>query len=428
MTQYTPNRVAIIGSQRIPFVRSFRQYARTTNQEMLTAAVEALVTKFHLSGKRLGDVALGAVMTSSLEWNLAREVVLGSGLDPHTPAFNVQRACGTSLETTNLIALKIASRQIHVGIAGGCDTNSDLPVMLQRRLAWKLIDINQARSLQDRIFKILKIRPGDLKPAYPGIVEPRTGLSMGEHTEKMVKEWQITRADQDQLAYESHMKATQAYASGFYNELVVPFKGATRDTIVREDTTPGKLAALKPVFDKSRSGTLTAGNSTALTDGAAALLLASEDFARENALPVQAFFVDAESAAVDFVNGAGLLMAPTLAVARLLERHNLHLQDFDFYEIHEAFAGQVLCTLKAWESDRYCKDVLQLQRALGPIDRSKMNVKGGSVAIGHPFGATGGRVVGTLAKLLETKGSGRGLISVCTGGGMGVAALLERQV
>jgi acetyl-CoA C-acetyltransferase len=428
MTQYTPNRVAIIGSQRIPFVRSFRQYARTTNQEMLTAAVEALVVKFHLSGKRLGDVALGAVMTSSLEWNLAREVVLGSDLDPHTPAFNVQRACGTSLETTDLIALKIAARQIQIGIAGGCDTNSDLPVMLQRRLAWKLIDINQARTVKERILNILKIRPGDLKPAYPGIVEPRTGLSMGQHTEKMVKEWQITRAEQDQFAYESHVKAAQAYGSGFYSDLVIPFKGTTRDTIVRQDTTPGKLATLRPVFDKSTSGTLTAGNSTALTDGAAAVLLASEDFARENALPVQAFFVDAESAAVDFVNGAGLLMAPTLAVARLLERHNLRLQDFDFYEIHEAFAGQVLCTLKAWESDRYCKDVLKLQMALGPIDRSKMNVKGGSVAIGHPFGATGARVVGTLAKLLETKGSGRGLISVCTGGGMGVAALLERQV
>jgi acetyl-CoA C-acetyltransferase len=428
MTQYTPNRVAIIGSQRIPFVRSFRQYARTTNQEMLTAAVEALVAKFDLSGKRLGDVALGAVMTSSLEWNLAREVVLGSGLDPHTPAFNVQRACGTSLETTNLIALKIAAQQIQVGIAGGCDTNSDLPVMLQRRLAWKLIDINQARTVKERIMNILRIRPGDLKPAYPGIVEPRTGLSMGQHTEKMVKEWRIIRAEQDRLAYESHLKAAQAYESGFYSDLVVPFKGTTRDTIVRQDTTPGKLATLKPVFDKSTAGTLTAGNSTALTDGAAAVLLASEDFARENALPVQAFFVDAESAAVDFVNGAGLLMAPTLAVARLLERHNLRLQDFDFYEIHEAFAGQVLCTLKAWESDRYCKDVLKLQKALGPIDRSKMNVNGGSVAIGHPFGATGARIVGTLAKLLETKGSGRGLISVCTGGGMGVAALLERQV
>ena len=426
MTQYTPNRVAIVGSQRIPFVRSFREYGRTTNQEMLMAAVEALVIRFHLSGKRLGDVALGAVMTSSLEWNLAREVVLGSSLDPHTPAFNVQRACGTSLETTNIIALKIAARQIEAGIAGGCDTNSDLPVMLQRSLAWKLIDINQARTLKERVLKLLKIRPTDLKPAYPGIVEPRTGLSMGQHTEKMVKEWQITRAEQDQLAYESHMKAAQAYADGFYADLVTPFKGATRDTIVRNNTTPEKLATLKPVFDKSAAGTLTAGNSTALTDGAAAVLLASEDFAHEHALPVQAFFVDAESAAVDFVHGAGLLMAPALAVARLLQRHKLRLQDFDFYEIHEAFAGQVLCTLKAWESDRYCKEVLKIEKALGGVDRSKMNVRGGSVAIGHPFGATGSRIVGTLAKLLETNGSGRGLISVCTGGGMGVAAILER--
>lgn len=426
MPQYTSKRVAIIGSQRIPFVRSFREYSRTTNQEMLIASLEALVKKYHLSGKRLGDVALGAVMTSSLEWNLAREVVLASGLDPHTPAFNVQRACGTSLETTNLIALKIAAGQIEAGIAGGSDTNSDLPVMLQRRLAWKLIDINQAKHLSERIRKFLRIRPGDLKPAYPGIVEPRTGLSMGQHTEKMVKEWDITREQQDQLAFESHMKSVRAYAEGFYEDLLVPFKGVTRDTIVRSDTTPEKLAALKPVFDRSSAGTLTAGNSTALTDGAAAVLLADEAFARANSLAVQAYFADSESAAVDFVHGAGLLMAPTLAVARLLRRNKLTLQDFDYYEIHEAFAGQVLCTLKAWESDTYCREVLGTEKALGPIDRSKMNVKGGTVAMGHPFGATGARIVGTLAKLLEKKGSGRGLISVCTGGGMGVAAILER--
>ena len=419
-------RVAIIGSQRIPFVRSFREYSRVTNQEMLTASLDALVHKYRLSGKLLGDVALGAVMTSSLEWNLAREVVLGTGLDPRTPAFNVQRACGTSLETCNLIALKIAAGQMESGIAGGCDSNSDLPIMLQRKLAWKLIDISQAKTFPARLARMLRIRPGDLKPAYPGIVEPRTHLSMGQHTEAMVKEWRISRTDQDQLAFESHSKASQAYADGFYNDLVVPFRSVTRDTIVRQDTAPEKLAALKPVFDRSGAGTLTAGNSTALTDGAGAVLLASEGFAAANSLPVQCYFVDAESAAVDFVHGAGLLMAPTLAVARLLKRNNLALQDFDYYEIHEAFAGQVLCTLKAWEDEKYCKDVLQLDKPLGAIDRSKMNVKGGSVAIGHPFGATGARIVGTLSKLLAAKGSGRGLISVCTGGGMGVAAILER--
>lgn len=419
-------RVAIIGSQRIPFVRSFREYSRTTNQEMLIATVEAVAGKFHLSGKRLGDVALGAVMTSSLEWNFAREVVLGTSLDPNTPAFNVQRACGTSLETAAIIALKIGAGQIESGIAGGCDTNSDLPIMLQRKLAWKLVDINQAKSLASRVARFSKIRPADLKPAYPGIVEPRTQLSMGQHTEKMVKEWQIGRAAQDQLALESHTKASLAYNEGFYDDMVAPFKGVTRDTIVRKDTTLGKLAMLKPVFDRSKTGTLTAGNSTALTDGGAAVLLASEEFAEKNSLAVQAYFADVESAAVDFVHGAGLLMAPTFAVARLLKRNNLSLQDFDYYEIHEAFAGQVLCTLKAWEDDRYCREILRLDGPLGSIDRGKMNVKGGSVAIGHPFGATGARIVGTLAKLLASKGKGRGLISVCTGGGMGVAAILER--
>lgn len=419
-------RVAIIGSQRIPFVRSFREYARITNQEMLIATIEAVARKFHLSGKRLGDVAVGAVMTSSLEWNLAREVVLGTSLDPTTPAFNVQRACGTSLETAALIALKISAGQIESGIAGGCDTNSDLPIMLRRELAWKLIDINQAKSFPSRLTRFLKIRPADLKPAYPGIVEPRTHLSMGQHTEKMVKEWGISRVAQDQLALESHTKASLAYTEGFYDELVLPFKGVARDTIVRRDTTLEKLATLKPVFDRSESGTLTAGNSTALTDGGAAVLLASEEFAAKNSLPVQAYFTDVESAAVDFVHGAGLLMAPTLAVARLLKRNNLGLQDFDYYEIHEAFAGQVLCTLKAWEDHKYCRETLHLDGPLGSIDRGKMNVKGGSVAMGHPFGATGARIVGTLAKLLAAKGNGRGLISVCTGGGMGVAAILER--
>jgi acetyl-CoA C-acetyltransferase len=421
------NRVAILGSQRIPFVRSFREYSRTTNQEMLITALNALIEKFNLGGKTLGDVSLGAVMTSSIEWNLAREVVLGTTLDQNTPAFNVQRACGTSLETVNLIALKIAAGQIETGIAGGSDTNSDLPVMVQRSLAWKLIDINNARSLTERIGKLLRIRPADLKPSYPGIVEPRTGLSMGQHTEKMVREWGISRVEQDQFAFVSHMKAALAYKEGFYDDLIVPFKGARRDTIVREDTTPEKLGKLKPAFDKSASGTLTAGNSTALTDGAAAVFLSSEEYANSNGLEVQAYFVDGQSAAVDYVHrGAGLLMAPTVAVAKLLERNKLTLQDFDFYEIHEAFAGQVLCTLKAWESEAYCRKELGLDKPLGSIDRTKMNVKGGSLAVGHPFGATGARCVGTLSKILRENGKGRGLISVCTGGGMGVAAILER--
>lgn len=420
-------RVAIIGSQRIPFVRSFREYARTTNQEMLIATLEALIKKYNLKGKKIGDVSLGAVMTSSIEWNLAREVVLGTSLDHNTPAFNVQRACGTSLETVNLIALKIASGQIENGIAGGSDTNSDLPVMLRRSLAWKLIDINNARSFTERLGRILRIRPADLRPAYPGIVEPRTGLSMGQHTEKMVKEWRIKREEQDQFAFVSHMKAALAYKEGFYSDLIAPFKGVTRDTILREDTTPEKLSKLKPAFDKSDSGTLTAGNSTALTDGAASVFLASEENARENNLEPESYFVDGQSAAVDYVHrGAGLLMAPTLAVAQLLRRNNLALQDFDFYEIHEAFAGQVLCTLKAWESDDYCRKELGLPNALGSIDRTKINVKGGSLAVGHPFGATGARCVGTLSKILRENKKGRGLLSVCTGGGMGVAAILER--
>ena len=419
-------RVAIVGGMRIPFVKSFKEYARTTNQEMLTAAVQAVVKKYKLSGKRLGDVALGAVMKSSLDWNLSREVVLGTDLDPRTPAFNVQKACGTSLETINLIALKIASGQIEAGIAGGSDTNSDLPVMVKRALAWKLIDINNAKSSGNRLMKFLKIGLSDLAPVFPDIVEPRTGKSMGQHTEIMVKQWNIGRGGQDQLALESHQKASQAYREGFYDDLIVPFKNASRDTIVRGDTSLAKLTTLKPAFDKTSNGTLTAGNSTIFTDGASAVLLTSESFARQNQLDIQSYLVDVESAAVDYVHGAGLLMAPTLAVARLLERNRLTLQDFDFYEIHEAFAGQVLCTLKAWEDEAYCKKELGLGKPLGSIDRTKLNIKGGSLALGHPFGATGSRIVAALSKLLYKKGQGRGLVSICTAGGMGVAAIIER--
>lgn len=420
------NKVAIIGGTRIPFVKSFKEYSRTTNQEMLTAALQGLVKKYHLDGKLLGDVALGVIMNSSLDWNLSREVVLGTTLDPRTPAFNVQRACGTSLETINLIALRIASGQIDSGIGGGSDSNSDLPIMVKRQLAWKLIDLNNAKSFGERLSRLLKIKLSDWKPVLPNIVEPRTGMSMGQHTEKMVKEWKITREAQDQLSYDSHRKAAAAYAEGFYDDLLTEYKNVKRDTIVRSDTTVEKLSKLKPAFDKSGNGTLTAGNSTIFTDGAGAVFLASEEYARQNNHTAQAWFVDCQSTAIDFVHGSGLLMAPTVAVAQLLQRNNLKLQDFDFYEIHEAFAGQVLCTLKAWENEDYCRKELNLSKALGSIDQSKMNVKGGSVALGHPFGATGARVVSNMAKILLQHGKGRGLISVCTAGGMGVAAIIER--
>lgn len=419
-------RVAIIGGVRIPFVKSFKEYSRTTNQEMLTAAVQGLVKKYNLQHKLLGDVGFGAVMKSSLDWNLSREVVLGSELDARTPAFDLQRACGTGLETINMIGLKISTGQIDSGIAGGCDTNSDLPIMVQRALAWKLIDLNNTKTFGDRISKFFKVKLRDLSPVFPGIVEPRTGMSMGQHTEKMVKEWKISREAQDQLAYESHQKSVAAYREGFYDDLIVPFKGATKDTIVREDTSLEKLAKLKPAFDKTTAGTLTAGNSTIFTDGAGAVLLTSEKFAEKNNLTALAYLKDVQVSAVNYVHGAGLLMAPTIAVARMLQRNQLTLQDFDFYEIHEAFAGQVLCTLKAWEDEAYCTRELGASKALGSIDRTKMNVKGGSLALGHPFGATGARIIASTAKLLAQKGKGRALISICTAGGMGVTAIIER--
>ncbi len=417
--------VYIAGGIRTPFMKSMMNYRDVTTQELMTVTLQALVNKFQLQGKIIGDVALGAVINSSSNWDLARECVLGTQLDPHTPAYNVQRACGTSLETTLQIALKISNYQINIGIAGGVDTNSDLPILFQPTFAKKLIRLREAKTFADKLKVITLFRPSDFKPMLPAVVEPRTHLSMGQHCEQMVKEWKISRVEQDALAYASHMNAAKAYDEGFYDDLVFEFLNLKRDGTLRKDTSLEKLAKLKPVFDLSESGTLTAGNSSPLTDGSAAVFLVCEEVAKEFNYPMLARFVDAQAAAVDFVHGEGLLMAPTIAVSELLRRNNLSLQDFDFYEIHEAFAGQVLCTLKAWESADYCSRVLKRSSPLGSIDRSKMNIKGGSVALGHPFAATGARIVGSLAKILHQHGKGRGLISICTAGGMGVAAILE---
>ena len=401
-------------------------YQGVSNYDLLSAATKDLVKKTNLEGKSIGDFIAGTVMNHPFDWNLSREVVLGSQLSPETPGLNIQRACGTGLEASNLIFLKIATGQIESGMAGGSDTNSDIPLIGQRKLTHWLIKLQNAKSFSEKLKVVASFNPKHLIPEVPVVKEPRTGLSMGEHTELMVKEWRVSREEQDQIAFESHQKAAKAYEEGFHDDLIVEFKNLKKDPITRKDTSLEKLAKLKPAFDKSSNGTLTAGNSTPLTDGASVVLLGSEEFAKKNNLEVLAYFKDCEVAAVDFVHGAGLLMAPTVAVSRLLLRNNLKLQDFDFYEIHEAFAGQVLCTLKAWEDPKYCKDVLGRDEAMGSIDRTKMNVKGGSLALGHPFAATGGRIVVSAAKILKESGKGRVLISICTAGGMGVAAIIER--
>ncbi|HEY8265269.1 MAG TPA: acetyl-CoA C-acetyltransferase [Steroidobacteraceae bacterium] len=419
-----PRRVAVIGGARIPFARAQGAYASVGNQEMLTAALKAVVDKFALKGQRLGDVVAGAVMKHSSQWNLTREALLDSGLAPETPGLDVQRACGTSLEAAIAIANKIALGQIDAGIAGGVDTASDPPIVFGREYQQILLRAHRAKTFGARAAAFLSIRPRHFKPTFPGVGEPRTGMSMGQHTEKMARTWEIPRADQDALALTSHERASRAWKEGFYADLVVPYLGLTADNNVRADSSLEKLAKLKPSFAKD--GTLTAGNSTPLTDGSAAVLLGSEDWARSRGLPIQAYLSYGKVGAVDFVGGEGLLMAPAFTVPRMLADAGLGLQDFDFYEIHEAFAAQVLCTLKAWESEKFCRERLGLAAPLGSIDRAKLNVKGSSVAVGHPFAATGARIVGTLAKLLATRGSGRGLISVCTAGGMGVTAIMER--
>ena len=425
MTQL--RRVAIIGANRIPFARTNGPYATASNQAMLTAALEGLIERYNLHGLRLGEVAAGAVLKHSRDFNLTRECVLGSRLSPQTPAYDIQQACGTGLEAALLVANKIALGQIECGIAGGVDTTSDAPIGVNEGLRKILLLANRSKSMADKLKVLLQLRPHHLKPELPRNGEPRTGLSMGQHCELMAQTWQIPRAEQDQLALESHQKMAAAYAEGWHDDLITPFLGLTRDNNLRPDLTLEKLAALKPAFERSEKGTLTAGNSTPLTDGASLVLLGSEAWAQERGLPILAYLRDGEAAAVDFVNGAeGLLMAPVYAVPRLLARNGLTLQDFDYYEIHEAFAAQVLCTLRAWEDADYCKTRLGLDAPLGAIDRSRLNVKGSSLAAGHPFAATGGRIVANLAKLLETAGKGRGLISICAAGGQGVTAIIER--
>jgi len=419
------NRVAVVGGSRIPFCRAHSIYKNCSNQELMSAALNGVVNKFDLTGQTLGDVAVGAVIKHSRDWNLARESVIGSGLTPRTPGVDLQRACGTSLEACAMIANKIALGQIDSGIAGGTDSISDAPIVYNDDYRAILLDVFRARSLSQRILPWFRLRPGHFKPQLPGVTEPRTGLSMGQSMEITAQEWNVPREHQDQLALASHSKAAAAYDAGWYEDLVVPFMDCEQDNNIRRDTTFEKLAALKPVFDKSEDATITAGNSTPLTDGAAAVLLASEGWARLKNLPIEAYLTFVKVAAVDFINDEGLLMAPAYAVSEMLKETDLRLQDFDFYEIHEAFASQTITTLKAWQSEKFCREKLGRSVPMGPIDLSKLNVKGGSIAIGHPFAATGARIVATMAKLLGENGSGRGLISVCTAGGMGVTAILE---
>jgi acetyl-CoA C-acetyltransferase len=417
-------RVAVLGGNRIPFARSNGAYATASNQDLLTAALDGLVARFGLAGARVGEVVAGAVLKHSRDFNLTRECVLGSRLDPHTPAYDVQQACGTGLETAILVANKVALGQIEVGIAGGVDTTSDAPLGVNEQMRAAMLELNRSRSLGGRLRAVTKLRPTQpFRPEIPRNAEARTGLSMGEHAAITAKDWGIGRAEQDELALASHEHLAEAYRVGFFDDLVTPYQGLTRDQNLRPDTTLDRLAGLRPVY----GDTMTAGNSSALSDGASTVLLASEEWATAHRLPVLAWLTWSQTAAVDFVHGGeGLLMAPAYAVPRMLDRAGLTLQDFDFYEIHEAFASQVLATLKAWQDPDFCKQRLGLDTPLGAIDRSRLNVNGSSLATGHPFAATGGRIVATLAKLLAQGGGGRGLISICAAGGQGVTAILER--
>lgn len=419
------NKVYILGSARIPFAKSQTSYSHVKRKDLMVASLKGLIKQYGLEGQLVGDTCIGAVINSVGDFNLARECVLETDLHPESPAYNVQRACGTGLETVWDIALKSHMGAIDFGIAGGVDSNSDLPIEVSRSLQRMLLDFSNAKTVWEKLKAIGHLRPKSLKPVIPNVNEPRTLLSMGEHCELMVKEWKISREAQDRFALASHVNGTRGYKEGFYDDLVHPFHGLKRDGILRSDTSLEKLAKLKPAFDPV-NGTITAGNSSPLTDGSACVLIGNSKGAEKLGIKPLAELIDVQVAAVDFVRGAGLLMAPTKAVSQVLSRNKLSFADFDFFELHEAFAGQVLCNLNAWESEVYCREVLGRGTPLGSIDRTKLNTVGGSVALGHPFAATGSRIVGTLAKLLSTSGKKRGLISICTAGGMGVAAILER--
>ncbi len=425
MARTTLRRVAVIGGMRIPFCRSYGAYAELTNLEMLTTALNGLVERYHLEGVHIDEVTGGAVVTHAKDWNLAREAVIGTKLAPSTPGITLMQACGTSLQAALGIGAKIAVGQLECGIACGSDSVSDSSIVFRRKFSQRLIKLSRARSLKDKLSVFKGFSPVELAPEPPSVAEPRTGLAMGQHCELMAQEWQIAREDQDKLAFNSHKNTAAAYDEGFLDDLLVPCAGVFRDNNLRADIDLESMAELKPAFERSKRGTLTAANSTPLTDGASAVLLGSEEWAEARGLPVLAYLRDAQTSAIDYVAGEGLLMAPTVAVSKMLERAELKLQDFDFYEIHEAFAAQVLCTLKAWESRDYCQRVLGRSEPLGVIDREKLNVKGSSIAFGHPFAATGARIVASLAKQLASKTKTKGLISVCTAGGMGVAAILE---
>ncbi len=425
--QSKTRRVAIVGGNRIPFARSNTVYTDASNQEMLTAAIDGLAARYGLEGERVGEVVAGAVLKHSRDFNLTRESVLGSKLAPDTPAYDIQQACDTGIQAAIAVANKIALGQIEVGIAGGTDTTSDAPIALNDSLRKILLEANRAKTMQQRLAALAKVRPAHLAPSIPQNSEPRTGLSMGQSAAVTAVEWKIGREEQDELAVRSHHNLAASYEKGFQDDLISPFRGLERDQNLRGDSSVEKLSTLKPVFGKGESATMTAANSTPLTDGASVVLLCSEEYAQERGWEPLAYLVDYETASVDYVHGGeGLLMAPAYAMPRMLARNGLKLQDFDFYEIHEAFASQVLATLKVWDDPIYCRERLGLDEPLGTIDRDKLNVNGSSLAAGHPFAATGGRIIANLAKLLAERGEGRGAISICAAGGQGVTAILER--
>jgi acetyl-CoA acetyltransferase family protein len=418
MSEYTKTRVAVIGGTRTPFAKAGTAFKRHSALDLAVHAVNGLMEKQELDPQAVDELVFGILLVDPRIPHLAREVVLASRLPAKVRALTITDNCITSLSGAALIADSILAGRAEVGIAGGVESLSNMPLLFNRRASRIFLDGASAKSLSQKMKLYLKLRPRDLTPKLPGIREPSTGLSMGEHCELMVKEWQIPRREQDQIAYRSHMNAHAATQDGRLRAEIHPLDGVDHDLLVRPATSIERLAKLAPVFDLSPAGTITAGNSSPLTDGATSVLLMSEARARREGRQPLAFIKAFEIASIDPEDG--LLMGPGLAVPRVLRKAGLRLSDIDIVEMHEAFGGQIACNLRAWQQG-------WKEPAIGTVDLDKLNPLGSSIAVGHPFGATGARIITTLANEMKRRDARYGLISICGAGATAGAMILERD-
>ncbi|MFQ6023958.1 MAG: acetyl-CoA C-acyltransferase [Acidiferrobacterales bacterium] len=418
MNEGTPTRVAVIGGARTPFAKAGTVFKKYSALQLGVHAVNGLLEKQDLDPQSVDELVYGIVIADPRLPHFAREVNFSSRLPPSVRALTVTDNCITGTSAITAIYDSIVAGRAEVGIAGGVESMSNTALIFNESASRIFLEAAAAKSFGGRLTQFLKLRPWHFKPRAPAIAEPSTGLSMGEHTELMVKEWRVSREEQDEFAYRSHMKAHAATEDGRLKAEIHPLDGIDHDPLIRSDTTVEKLAKLPPAFDRSPSGTITAGNSSPLTDGAASVLLMSEERARQDGRQPLAFIKAFQYVGIDPKDG--LLMGPGIAVPRLLRKAGLTLAEIDIIEMHEAFAGQIACNLRAWEQG-------WKEPAIGKVDPEKVNPLGSSIAVGHPFAATGARIVTTLANEMKRRDARYALISICGAGATASAMILERD-